>query len=117
MAGIPLMRVVLNHLRATGADAALTALIYGAMALHRRSLRWNDRMRLPEAALAALLGGILATVIERWALATGRWSYGTAMPVIPLLGVGLLPLLAFWYSARLCPAHAAGGAQGLEPRT
>ena len=38
----------------------------------------------------ALIG---QTIGEVFALRTGRWSYGPSMPVIPILGVGLTPLL------------------------
>jgi hypothetical protein len=36
---------------------------------------------------------IFAVVVEIQALATGRWAYAPAMPVLPILGVGVSPLL------------------------
>ena len=42
---------------------------------------------------AVLLAVGVAVVIELYAMATGRWQYNAFMPVIPVLGIGLSPLL------------------------
>ena len=34
---------------------------------------------------------IFAIVLEKWALMTGRWAYTSAMPIIPILNIGLTP--------------------------
>ncbi|HEY4508119.1 MAG TPA: hypothetical protein VJJ55_00495 [Candidatus Paceibacterota bacterium] len=36
---------------------------------------------------------IFAILLEKWALATGRWVYADAMPLVPLLNVGLTPAI------------------------
>jgi len=36
---------------------------------------------------------IFAILLEKYALATGRWVYADAMPIIPLLNVGLTPMI------------------------
>jgi hypothetical protein len=117
MDGQPLMRTVLNHLWATAGDGVLMVLIYGAIALWHRDARWIDRPRSQDAFFVVVLGGMLAVAIEWLALATGRWSYTSAMPMIPWLNVGLLPVaqlallpfVVFWSSARLWPADGARG--------
>ena len=38
-------------------------------------------------------GLLLGAGIEWRALAAGRWTYTAAMPIVPLLNVGLLPVL------------------------
>jgi len=39
-------------------------------------------------------GGLVAAlIIELWALQTGRWAYNPLMPVLPIVGVGLTPLI------------------------
>jgi hypothetical protein len=43
--------------------------------------------------LIFVIGIVLATIIELYALATGRWSYGHEMPLIPLLNTGLTPTI------------------------
>ena len=40
-----------------------------------------------------LSGFIWAVAVEKYALATGRWSYNDLMPIVPFLKVGLTPLL------------------------
>lgn len=44
-------------------------------------------------ALMATVGVVIAVLIERHALATGRWAYTDWMPVLPVLDVGLVPVL------------------------
>ncbi|NTW14597.1 MAG: hypothetical protein HGA31_06280 [Candidatus Moranbacteria bacterium] len=41
----------------------------------------------------AILGFVIAVMIERYALSTGMWAYGPYMPIIPFFGVGLSPIL------------------------
>lgn len=36
---------------------------------------------------------VFAVILEAWALSTGRWIYTDAMPIIPLLNVGLTPTI------------------------
>ncbi len=36
---------------------------------------------------------VFALVLEWWALSTGRWAYNELMPIVPVLKVGLSPLL------------------------
>lgn len=40
-----------------------------------------------------LSGFILAILLEKYALNTGRWSYNSLMPIIPGINVGLTPIL------------------------
>ena len=41
----------------------------------------------------AIIGFVVAVVIEQHALLTSKWSYALAMPIIPILKVGLAPVL------------------------
>jgi len=41
----------------------------------------------------AIIGFIVAVVIEQHALLTGKWSYALTMPIVPILKVGLAPIL------------------------
>ncbi len=58
-------------------------------------------LRLPLVLLCASLSALVAVLIEKVQLARGAWSYSEDMPVVPLVGVGLLPLLQL---ALLVPA-------------
>lgn len=51
----------------------------------------TDRRAL-RVATVGVLGALTAIVVERAALADGRWSYNTFMPIIPIVGVGLWPV-------------------------
>ncbi len=50
-------------------------------------------LRLPVVLLCASLSALVAVLIEKVQLARGAWSYSEDMPIVPLIGVGLLPLL------------------------
>ena len=43
--------------------------------------------------ISIIMGVILAVGIEKWALATGRWSYNDRMPILPLIKTGLTPTI------------------------
>ena len=95
-------------MRATLGDVAITLLIYAIGALAARTLRWGLRAAWNVYSAVALLGAMHAFWIERAAIASGRWTYTQTMPVIPLLKVGLWPLLqltvltplTFWLANR-----------------
>ena len=94
---------------ATLGDVVFTFIIYGIGALAAGQISWGMTQRWHVLASAAIMGGMIATAIEWRAQISGRWSYTEAMPVVPMLGVGLWPLLqltitvpaAFWLAARL----------------
>lgn len=41
----------------------------------------------------SIIGFFIAVVIEQHALLAGKWDYALAMPIIPILKVGLAPIL------------------------
>jgi uncharacterized membrane protein len=80
--------------RASLGDGLITVIVYSLTVLVRRALyKENSMMRMQTFASLAILGAIVAVVIEKLALSVGRWSYSNVMPVMPILEVGLLPLL------------------------
>jgi hypothetical protein len=112
MGGRPWGETVLRCTVATLGDVAMTFAVYGIGALAAGRLRWGIAARWNVYATATLLGGACAVAVEYYALASGRWSYTDRMPIVPLLGVGLWPLLqlallvplaiflAAWWAAR-----------------
>lgn len=50
---------------------------------------------------ALIFGFVFAVLLERWALVTSRWAYNDAMPIVPLLGVGLTPVVQLGITAYL----------------
>ena len=85
-------------------DVVFTFLICGFVALILQERFWQTWEPL---ALAAIGGAMVATAYEWLSQYSGRWTYSDAMPIVPVLGVGLLPLLqlvlitptAVWISA------------------
>ncbi len=99
-------------LRATLGDVVIGLAAFGTAALLQRDRGWFLKPSRP--ALLAYLGvGLLATVLfERHAIATGRWTYASLMPVIPGLGVGVIPVLQWivlpWPALFLLRRHHLG---------
>jgi hypothetical protein len=94
MADVPHWMGVKACTQATLGDAGIALAAFGVTAVYAGTRRWIAHPRRMQWAI--YLGvGVLATVVFE-ILATGvleRWVYAEAMPRIPVLGVGLLPLL------------------------
>lgn len=94
---------------ATLGDVALTLGIYGIATLVFRQLGWRAN-GVQFYACLAILGAVSATLLELWALWSGRWAYTTSMPLLPVLDVGLSPFLqltvlvplSVWVARRWC---------------
>lgn len=81
---------------ATG-DMVFTLTLYLTVALIHRSIWWSfDRASYSHPAtwiVPVIIGVLLAVSFELWAVhATNRWVY-RSMPIIPVLQVGLTPVL------------------------
>jgi hypothetical protein len=79
--------------RAAVGDVGIILGISAAGALAAGDPGWGLRDRWNIYATAAVLGLVYAVLMEHAALAAGRWSYTERMPVVPVLGAGLWPLL------------------------
>jgi hypothetical protein len=73
-------------------DVAIVAGLYLALALHYRDWTWYGVFSWSAAILTMAAGASTAVAVEWWALDTGRWRYSD-MPIVPVLNIGLLPLL------------------------
>ena len=111
MADMPHAQVTRACLQATAGDAVLMLLAYGAVAAVARSRRWIVAAGGRQLVLFTTIGVSITAAIE-W-LAThgywiGKWSYLSAMPLLPGAGIGLapllqwvvLPLLTVWFVRR-----------------
>ena len=72
---------------AAGADAVVTVVISGFL----RSLMKPEGAKIYFS--AAVSGAMCAIVFELFALRFGLWGYSGRMIVLPVIGVGLLPLI------------------------
>lgn len=68
-------------MRAALADAIFISILFSLAKITKRN--W----------LFPALAILLAVLIEWWALGSGRWVYSSLMPVVPILQVGLSPLV------------------------
>jgi fructose-specific phosphotransferase system IIC component len=87
-------RAILVCGRATLGDVVIALVGFWAVAASARTRSWV--LRPTAGQLTGFVAvGVLITILMEW-LATqvlDRWTYAESMPVIPLLGVGLSPLL------------------------
>jgi hypothetical protein len=87
-------RAVRSCTQASLGDGVITLLAFWSAAAAAHSRQWL-LVVTPTPALIYWTVGISITVVMEW-LATGpldRWQYAAAMPRLPVLGTGLLPLL------------------------
>lgn len=82
---------------ATG-DMLFMITIYGALAVVHQNAFWISHRALfahPATwTIALLVGFLLAVGMELWAVYVDyRWAYAEAMPMVPVLGIGLTPVL------------------------
>lgn len=93
MAGRSWWSTVVRCTIATVGDVGVTLTAYILVALATGKLQWAKERNWNTYAVSALLGVYHAILTERWALASGSWSYTEAMPRVPILDVGLWPFL------------------------
>jgi len=80
--------------QATFGDAGIALAAFWVTALIARSRTWILRPSRPD--IAVFIGVGLVTTITFETLATGaleRWAYSDAMPRLPVVGTGLLPVI------------------------
>jgi hypothetical protein len=80
--------------QATFGDSGIALAAFWMTAMLARTRGWMLEPRKPDIAIF-ICAGIVATILLE-ALATGvlgRWAYNDTMPRLPILGIGLLPLL------------------------
>ncbi|MBI2628328.1 MAG: hypothetical protein HYW71_02785 [Candidatus Niyogibacteria bacterium] len=73
----------------------LSALLF--MILIKQALPLKFKFNKSDFFILAALGFIIAAAIEKNALFTGKWNYDSAMPLIPYLNIGLLPILQMMF--------------------
>lgn len=94
---------LLAALHCTGGDLLIGGIsLTLAWALFGRG-QWPARRRLA-VALAATTAGLLYTAFSEWmnAQVRGTWTYSAWMPLLPVLGIGVTPLLQWLLLPPLC---------------
>ena len=101
--------------RAALGDAVIMLIAYWGVALVNRSRTWIAAPGWRDALLFSSIGVGITVVIEWLALHgwwLGGWAYSSAMPVIPGLGIGLVPVLQWVVLPPLVVALAARQLRG-----
>ena len=80
---------------ASVADAIMVLLIYFGFALIYKDSFWIREMTAFRISLLMLVGGIGAVAAEMRHLSYGTWAYDSSMPILPVVHVGLSPVLQF----------------------
>ena len=81
------------HWLAAFKDALMVVILYIMVGVLVRNLSWGRKFNNKRIIIFLVLGLLWAIGIEYQAINASRWSYTTAMPVLPVLNVGILPLL------------------------
>lgn len=80
---------------ASVADVIMILLIYFCFALIYNNPLWVQELTAPRILLIILVGALGAIVAEIRHVSAGNWAYGTSMPILPVVDVGLWPVLQF----------------------
>lgn len=114
MAGLSWLEGTKRCLLATAGDLGILLAAALVPAALTRRLDWICLPRLwPPVALVCIAFAI-STGFERHAVSAGRWVYGTNMPMVPLLGIGLapaiqwllIPVVCVFAARRFCPRRS-----------
>jgi hypothetical protein len=94
MADRPHWEGVVACTRATFGDAGISLAAFWIVAVFVRTRSWVLKPRAGDILAFAAIGVAATIVLEYLATGSwGRWAYNDAMPRVPILGTGLVPLL------------------------
>ena len=95
-------------LKAAGGDIIMILLIFLGISAFNRSFNWeiNNKRNIT---LSILFGLIISIGFELYAKYTSRFFYNSKMPIIPLIKIGLTPILqmiitpliTFWFADKI----------------
>ena len=80
---------------ASVADAILVLLLFFGSAVLFRNLLWIQEKKWQQMMMVILIGGTGAVLGEMRHLSIGSWAYADTMPIIPVVNVGVTPVLQF----------------------
>ena len=80
---------------ASVADAILVLLLFFGTAVLFRNLFWIQDKKWQQMVIVILLGATGAVLGEMRHLSIGSWAYADSMPIIPVVNVGITPVLQF----------------------
>lgn len=80
--------------RATLGDVVIALVAFWGAAVAARSRNWIRHPQLTPTTVFIVIGVLITVLFERLATGPlGRWTYAELMPVVPVLSVGLVPIV------------------------
>lgn len=79
--------------KASISDAGLVLSILFIGRVLFKDWEWHQNLDILKLGYLILFGFVIAVYFEVDALNTARWSYSKLMPTLPLIGVGLVPVI------------------------
>ena len=81
---------------ASTADVTMVVLLYFIFAIFYKNPFWGKRLSFIRVIIMMIIGGIGTIVAESFHTSAGSWVYSDKMPIIPMVKVGLSPVLQFF---------------------
>lgn len=80
---------------ASVADMFMVLILLFVFGLIYKTVFWIVPVRFNRSLVLILVGGVGAILAEMWHTRRGDWSYADTMPMLPLVEVGVSPVLQF----------------------
>ena len=77
------------------ADMLIVLLLYYTFAMIYKELFWYQHFIVQRISILVVVGSIGAILVEILHLSVGSWKYSRSMPLIPVVNVGVSPVLQF----------------------
>ncbi|MBK5214449.1 MAG: hypothetical protein JJE55_12405 [Flavobacteriaceae bacterium] len=88
-----------NHIRmcllASVTDMLTLLVMLFGLGLFYKNIFWIQKLSVGKIILIVVSGGTGTILLERLHIAIGYWEYAKAMPILPIVDVGLTPFLQF----------------------
>lgn len=78
-------------LKASAGDIIMVLIIFLGISLYNKSLAWN--LNKENIILSVIISAIIAIAFELYAQYTHRFEYLPSMPLIPIMNIGITPVL------------------------
>lgn len=105
------LRHILICVLASVADMLMTLLLFFLFSIGTKDPYWIKKINVSRSIVLMVLGWVGAIFSEIWHTGRGDWQYTSEMPFLPVLGVGLTPILQFillpWFSFLLTKKSVA----------
>lgn len=77
------------------ADVIMVLLLYFGLAIIYKDAFWVKNLSFKRIVMVITTGAVGAIVSESRHIAAGNWAYAESMPILPMVSVGLSPVLQF----------------------